>query len=449
MTIKKMSSEEAVAVDEQYVIHGWGYDPLVLVEGHGSIVIDNEGKEYIDCMSQAHVANIGHSHPRYVSAVQEQVERISHVQTWHVSIPRAELARKVAGIAPGRMKNNCKVYFSCGGSEANETALKFAMLTTGKKQIVTTYYSYFGGTLALAGLADPMNTPGHAWFRENANTYPGISHIPAPYCYRCPFGLKPDSCDVQCATYLEQHLNHSTADDVAAFITEPIKSGVGGNIMPRREEYWTIIQDICERHGVLLIVDEVVSGMGRTGKMWSCELWGFEPDILTTAKPIGGGIPLGATIIRDDLVPPGLGTEAWHHFTQGGAPIAAAAGIAVVDIILEENLPDKAARQGARMLEKLEAMRERHPLIGEVRGAGLLIGVELVTDRESKEPAADAGQKIYEECLRNGVIFGHYPAGIIHIKPPLAISDEQADKALDVLERAISSVAAGHGSERN
>ncbi|WP_196807908.1 aspartate aminotransferase family protein [Mycobacterium sp. 141] len=441
MEINDMSTEDAVKLDSKHVIHGWGYDPLVLVEGHGSIVVDNEGREYIDCMSQAHVANIGHSHPRYVAAVKDQVERISHVQTWHVSIPRAELARKVADIAPGKMRNNCKIYFSCGGSEANETALKFAMVTTGKKQIVTTYYSYFGGTLALAGLADPGNTPGHAWFRERANTYPGISHIPAPYCYRCPFNLKPDSCDVECATYLDQHLTHSTAGDVAAFITEPIKSGVGGNIMPCRKEYWSIIQDICEKHGVLLIIDEVVSGMGRTGKVWSCELWGFEPDILTTAKPIGGGIPLGATIIRDDLVPSGLETEAWHHFTQGGSPIAAAAGIAVVDVMLEENLPAKAERQGDRMLKRLNELRDRHQLIGDVRGAGLLIALELVTDRNTKEPAVEQGRRVYEESMRNGVIFGHYPAGTIHIKPPLAISDDQADRVLEVLDNALTSAA--------
>src|SRR5690625_42766 len=245
--IKELSTDELIALDKDYVIHGWGYDPIVLVEGKGSIVKDSNGKEYIDCMSQAHVANIGHSHPRYIEAVKNQIDQISHVQTWHVSAPRTRLGEKMADIAPGSMKNNCKIYFSGSGSEANETALKFALITTGKKQIITTYYSYFGGTLTLAGLADPGNTPGHDWFRERVNTLRDGCQIPAPNCYRCPFKFTRDTCDVQCATFLEEHIQPSTGkDDVAAFFAEPIKSGVGDKIMPRRKEYWPIIQEICK-----------------------------------------------------------------------------------------------------------------------------------------------------------------------------------------------------------
>jgi 4-aminobutyrate aminotransferase-like enzyme len=428
--------------DEKYIIHGWGFDPTIIVEGKGCIVKDAAGKEYIDCMSQAHVANIGHSHPKYVEAVKDQVSRISHVQTWHVNAQRSVLGEKLADISPGKMRNNSKIYFSCGGSEANETAIKFALFTTKKKQIVSTYYSYFGGTLALASLADPMNTPGHSKLRESVNTWPGCSLIPAPYCYRCPFSKTPATCDVECARFLEQHILHSTAQDVAAFIVEPIKSGVGGNLIPIRKDYWDVIQEICRKYDILLILDEVVTGMGRSGEIWSSELYDIEPDIFTTAKALGGGMPIGATVIRADLVPEGLGTEAWHHFTMGSAPIVSVAGIAAIDVMLEEELPQKARRQGKRMLRRLKEMQKRHPLIGDVRGAGLLIAVELVRDRGTKERATTEGQEVYEIALQNGVIFGHYPAGVIHIKPPLAISDELADRVLDVLDAALSQVEA-------
>lgn len=437
---ESLTAEEIIEKDRKYTIHGWGYSPITLVEGRGSIVRDINGREYIDCLSQtAGVLGVGHSHPKYLNAVKSQLDKISHTLTMFVNPPRAELAEKLASIAPGRMRNNIKTYFSSGGSEANETALKFAMLTTKKKEVVSVWHAYHGGTLGL------MSLLGQSWHHQGFVRFPGFSQIPNAYSYRCPFGKShdPDTCDIEAAQFLEDHIKYGTANDVAAFIIEPIQ-GNGGHTYPFNREYFKVIREICDKHDILLIIDEVQTGMGRTGKIWASDYFGIEPDILTSAKALGGGMPISATMIRSDLVPPSLLDEQWHIFTMGGGPVECAAANAAIEIMQEERLPEKAARQGERVTRRLREFMSDHPLIGEVRGPGLFVGVELVKSRRTKEPAFDETVKVFSKCLENGVLFGiSAKAGfgnVIKIKPPLSIPDELMDKSLDVLDRALTEV---------
>lgn len=433
-----VSVEEVLKKDKEFCIHGWGYSPITLVEGRGALVKDIEGKEFIDCLSQtAGVLGVGHTHPRVVEAIKEQVEEISHVLTMFVNVPRAELAEKLAEIAPGKLKNNVKTYFSCGGSEANETALKFTMKVTKKHGAISVYHSYHGGTLAL------MSLLGQSPHRAGYPRFPGFHQIPNAYCYRCFHGKTYPECDFECARGLENLLKYEPKDSVGAFILEP-SQGNGGHTTPPSPEYFKIIRETCDKYDVLFIADEVQTGMGRTGKIWGCDYFGVTPDIFTAAKAIGGGLPVSSTSIRSDLVPEDIMTGQWHIFTMGGGPVLCAAASAAIDVMLEEKLPDKAARQGERMTKRLKEMQKEHPLIGEVRGPGLFIGVELVKDRETKEPAADEALQVFNKSLDRGVLFGvSVVAGVgnvIKIKPPLSITDEHADKALDVLDAALTEV---------
>ncbi len=434
-----VTKEEVLKKDKKYCLHGWGYSPIVLVEGHGAIIKDIDGKEYIDALGQtAGVLGIGHSHPKYVKAVQEQVAKISHTLTMFTNAPRAELAKRLSDIAPGTMKGKAMSYFACGGTEANEGALKLAMQITGRHEAISVHYSYHGGSLAM------MSLLGQSYITGGYPRFPGFSQIPNAYCYRCEFGQTYPGCDFECARALEKQVKYGASKDgVAAFILEPIQ-GNGGHQCPPSGEYFKIIRETCDKYGIMFIADEIQTGMGRTGKMWACDYYGVTPDIFTTAKALGGGLPISATVIKADLVPEDLLQKQWHIFTFGGGPVLCAAGNAVLDVMQEEKLEQKAARQGARMTKRLKEMENEHPLIGEVRGPGLFIGVELVKDKKTKEPAIEEAGKVFAMCLDRGVFFGVSNIGgvgnIIKIKPPLAIPDDQADKCLDVLGDVLTEI---------
>lgn len=434
-----VSKEDIIKQDKEHTLHGWGYSPIVMVEGKGAIVKDINGKEYIDALGQtAGVLGIGHSHPKYVKAVQDQVAKISHVLTMFTSPPRAELTKKLSDIAPGKMKGKALSYIACGGSEANEGALKLAMQITGRHEAISVHYSYHGGTLAL------MSLLGQSYIIGGYPRFPGFSQIPNAYCYRCAFGQSYPGCDFECARALEGQVKYGASKDgVAAFILEPVQ-GNGGHQCPPDAEYFKIIRETCDKYGIMFIADEIQTGMGRLGKTWGCDYYGVTPDIFTTAKAIGGGMPVSATVINKDLVPEKMLEEQWHIFTFGGGPVLCAAANAAIEIMQEEKLADKAARQGDRMTKRLKEMMDEHSIIGEVRGPGLFIGVELVKDRKTKKPAIDEAGQVFAKCLERGVFFGVSNIGgvgnIIKIKPPLAIPDEQADKCLDVLDEVLKEV---------
>ena len=433
-----LKSKELLELDKKYVIRGWPAKPIVVVDGEGAIFRDIEGKEYIDFFSQtAGVTLLGHKHPKLVEAVKAQAEKIMHVFTGFITEERITLAKKLSEIAPGKMRNNIHTFFSSGGSESVETALKYAMLKTGKREVIGLWMAYHGATLAT------MTLVGQAPRRLGLPSFPGFHLIPCAYCYRCWFGKDPDTCDLECARQLEYEIRYGTSGDVAAFIAEPIL-GAGGHQHPPRNEYWKIIRETCDKYGVLLIIDEVQTGLGRTGRIWASELFEIEPDILVSSKSLGSGMPLGATMVKSDLMEDQWLSRQWHIYTYGGSPIALAAGIAVINTILEEKLWEKAERLGNKLRKRLQEMMESHPLIGDIRGAGIFLGVELVKDRKTKKPAIEEAEKVQARCLEKGLWFGVnlYPGwgNTLKLKPPLVITDEQVDKAMDILEETLGEV---------
>jgi 4-aminobutyrate aminotransferase-like enzyme len=429
------STQEALKRDKQFLVHGWGYIPIDVVKGQGSKFWDSDGKEYIDMLSQtAGVVGIGHCNPKVVAAVKDQVEKSMHVLTSFVIDPRTQFSEKLAAVAPGKMKNNCKMYISSGGSEANEVALKMAMIATGKNEVISTYFSYHGGTLAELGLLGQSYSRGGPWQR-----YPGFYQIPNAYCYRCYFGQKKESCGLECAEALQYAIRYGSAGNVAAFIQEPVP-GNGGHMVPPKA-YFKRIREICDENKILYITDEVQTGVGRSGKWWATEYFEVEPDILTTSKAIGGGMPIAATVIRNGILPEQLIDDQWHIFTFGGSPVSCAAGAATIDFINEEKLPEKAARQGARLASRLNEMMGKYKSVGDVRPMGMFIGVEIVKDKATKEPWFAGAGNIFGLALNKGALFGTNGArgngNIIKLKPPLILTDAEADKAMDILEESI------------
>jgi len=432
-------AREFIDRDLQHVVHGWGFNPVVLVEAHGSIVKDINGKEYIDCISQtAGPVGIGHNHPKVVAALKKYLDSggILHSFKGAVNIPRVELAEKLSKITPRGLN---KIYFTSGGSEAVETAVKGAMRITKKKEVISFQLGYHGGTIACLSLGQP-------WHREGVPIVPGFRQIAPPYCYRCPWGKIYPECELECSHALERMIKYGSQNDVAAFILEPIL-GNGGHIFPPSPEYGKIIRETADKYGVLVIADEIQTGLGRTGRMWGSEFIGLKPDILIISKILGGGLPIGAAIFDERLVDKELQTATWHAFTFSGNPLICTAASAAVDVVVEENLPAKAAETGKLMTAKLKKMQEKHSIIGDVRGPGLFIGAELVTNRKTKEPATKEILKILPESYNRGAIFGldKQPGvgNVVKIKPPLSIPHELADKALDILDSCLTDLEKG------
>lgn len=432
----EMSTQDAIKRDKKFLVHGWGYIPIDVVKGQGAKFWDSDGKEYIDMLCQtAGVVGIGHCHPKVVAAVKEQAEKSFHILTSFINDPRTVFAEKLAAVAPGSMKNNCKMYISSGGSEANEVALKMAMLATGKNEVISTYFAYHGGTLAELSLLGQSYSRTGPWPR-----FPGFHQIPNAYCYRCTFGQKPESCGLECAEALRHAIKYGTHGNVAAFIQEPVP-GNGGHMVPPKA-YFKRIREICDEYKVLYILDEVQTGVGRSGKWWAAEYFEVDPDIFVTSKAIGGGMPVAATVIRNGLLPEHIIDDQWHIFTFGGSPISCAAGAATIDVVNEEKLPEKAARQGARITKRLEEMMKSYKSIGDVRSMGMFIGVEIIKDKQTKEPWFEGAGNIFSLALGKGALYGTNGArgqgNIVKLKPPLNLTDAEADKALDILEESIA-----------
>jgi len=432
------SEKELVEKDKKYMIHGWGYSPIVYVEGKGSVLKDINGREYIDALStMAGPTGIGHLHPKVVEAVKSQAERLTCAPAWATNIPKIELCEKLAKITPPRLTKFC---FACGGSESVEAALKGAMRITGKKEIISLVMGNHGQTIATMALS-------HRCRREGYIPIPGFRQIPPPYCYRCPYGKTYPGCNLECARALEFMIKYGTYNDVAAFIVEPCMSAAG-HIAPPTKDYFQIIRETCDKYHILLIDDEIQTGLGRLGKMWGCEYFEFQPDILIIGKALGGGvIPISAVAFREDIVTPDLEKEGSHIFTFSGHPIQCAAASATIDVVIEENLPQRAAEIGKIMMDRLRVMQRNHRLIGDVRGAGLFIGVELVKDKETKEEAVVEASKVMAECEKRGVLFCLSHVGgvgnTIKIKPPMNISKELALRALEILDDVLSEIEKG------
>jgi len=406
-------------------------EPITLVEGKGATLKDSTGKQYIDAFAGISVVNAGHCNPVIIEAAKQQMERLVHAcaYVYHLQ-PVADLAEKLAGLFGGSLGVS---FFSNSGAESVECGLKLARKFTKRHELIGLMCSFHGrtfGTLSVTGQAG----------RRGYGMGPYLSSVsfaPAPYCYRCQLGLTYPSCGIQCAKILEDVINYSTSDNVAGFIAEPVM-GEGGIIVPP-PEYFLEIKKILSRHGILYIADEVQSGFGRTGRMFGFEHYGVTPDIVCMAKGIADGFPLGACTTRREI---GDSFDPGDHLsTFGGNPISCAAAIANIDYMLKERLPDKAARHGEYVTKRLAELAEKNELIGEVRGKGLMIGVELV--KNSKAPAPEETVKVRDLCREKGVLVGHggVRGNVIRIQPPLVISHEQLDTVMDVLDQSLRAVA--------
>jgi len=429
----KFTEKEYVEKDKKYIVHSWGFSPLVQAEGKGCIVKDINGKEYIDCLSQmAGPAGVGISHPKVVAAVKDQVEKLACGMAWCPNMPRTELAEKLSKITPPGMT---KFFFATTGGESNEFAIKTAIKITKRKEVIGVYFAYHGGTIALMSL-------GHPWHRVGMPTVPGFRQIPSPYCYRCSYGQRYPSCNLECAKALEEMIQFGTYHDVAAFIMEPIL-GMGGHIVPP-EGYFKIIREVCDRYNVLFITDEIQTGFGRTGKMWAIDHYGVVPDIMVVSKALGGGVPISAAVFREEIVSPELEEDPYHVYTNQGIPLSCAAASAVVDIVVEENMPGKAEKMGVFWHDRLRELEEKHAIIGDIRAKGLYVGVELVKDRKTKERAPQEALRVLEECQKRGVLFAlsnkRGVGNVIKIKPPMVITEGLSSTALEVFDEALGIV---------
>jgi 4-aminobutyrate aminotransferase len=406
-----------------------GVEPVVVVRGSGRTLVDADGKEYLDGFSGISVVNAGHNHPRVLAAAREQMEQLVHCCSYVYHVPVVgRLAEKLAEITPGDL---AKSFFSTSGAEANEGAMRLAKQATGRREVVALTYGFHGrtiGTLSITGNSGRK--------RNNGPYLSGVAFGPAPYCYRCPLGLKYPSCDVACAHALKDVIRLQTGGDVAAFVVEPVL-GEGGIVTPP-PEYLSIAARIFHDDGALLIADEVQTGFGRTGKMFAVEhSEGVTPDIVTMAKGIASGFPLGAFTAPERLanaMKPGD-----HLSTFGGNPISCAAALANIAVIEEEHLVENARRRGEELLARFRPLQERCRLLGDVRGRGLMIGLELVRDRTTKEPApqeakaARAGLRERGVLVGVGGIFGN----VLRLQPPLSITADECARLADETERAL------------
>jgi 4-aminobutyrate aminotransferase/(S)-3-amino-2-methylpropionate transaminase len=427
----KQSTADIIDMYKKYVMTSCvkKLEPIVLVSGRGATVKDIEGKEYIDCWSGISVVNAGHCNPQVIDAAINQAKQLIHVCSYvYHAVPPAQLAAKLAEIMPAGLQ---KTFFGNSGAEAVECAMKIARKFTKKHEMIALMCSFHGrtlGSLTLTGQASRK--------RYSMGPYlSGIAFAPAPYCYRCFLGQEYPECGIQCAKMIEDVINYSTSNCVAAFIAEPIL-GEGGIIVPPKE-YFREAKKILDKYGILFIDDEVQTGFARTGKMFGIDHYGVNPDIVTTAKGIADGFPLGACTAKENI---GDAFEAGDHLsTFGGNPVSCAAAIANIDYILKENLPKQATNRGNYMIKRLEEIKERSKFIGEVRGKGLLIGVELVKDRETKTPASEEAVKVRDHCRERGVLVGHggVKGNVIRIQPPLVMNKQQMEKALQTLDEAL------------
>ncbi|MFB3828745.1 MAG: acetyl ornithine aminotransferase family protein [Bryobacteraceae bacterium] len=404
--------------------------PLVAARGEGAVVEDVDGNRFLDFNAGIAVVAAGHCHPRVVEAIQRQAARLIHMSgTDFYYEELVLLAEKLAAIAPGGIPR--RVAFGNSGAEAVECALKLARYHTGRDKFIAFLGAFHGRTMGALSL-----TARKAVQRRGFGPLmPGVFHTPYPYCYRCPFGRTPDTCAVECAQAVERLLDTvAPAEEVAAIVAEPVQ-GEGGYIVPPRK-FFDELQRIAAKHGILLILDEVQSGMGRTGRMWAAEHFGLAPDIFTVAKGIANGMPLGATVARADIMtwPPGA-----HASTFGGNPVSCAAALATIEL-LENELVENAAVMGAYLMDRMRDWPRRFRRVGEVRGLGLMIGIELVKDRQSREPARELRDRLETEAFQRGLLVLGAGESTLRLSPPLTLSRDQCDCAVEILEQCLERV---------
>src|SRR5881275_2553600 len=424
--VKTSSQSEIVRKHKEFLfpaVATYYQEPLALVKGEGFHVWDDKGDKYLDCFGGVLTVSVGHANPRVNEAIINQVNTISHTSTLYGNKPQSDLAEKLHQITPGRLK---KSFFTNSGTEADDTAVHAAKLATGRHERVVLRHSYSGRS------ATALSAMGHAPWRPLPAQLTGFVHARAPYCYRCPFKLTYPECGLACANDIEELIMTTTTSEIAAFMAEPIL-GVGGFIVPP-PGYFERAVEITKNHGGLFIADEVQTGWGRTGDKWfGIEHWDVEPDVMTFAKGMANGSPIGCTTTTDEIARtfPGL-----TFSTFGGNPVTSAAAVATIRYIEENDLPHNAAVVGGYLRERLEQLKEKYPVIGDVRGMGLMQAIECVEDRTTKTPAPGAVLKVFEETRKRGVLIGKGGlfGNVIRLGPPLIASKSDIDELVNALD---------------
>jgi 4-aminobutyrate aminotransferase/(S)-3-amino-2-methylpropionate transaminase len=429
MTDKFWGPEEIVKKKKEYIIpclYHFYQEPVQMVKGEGQYLFDSTGRKYLDFFAGVSVINAGHCHPEITERICRQVKTLQHVCNIYLTQPMLELAEKLAEITPGRLQ---KSFFCNSGTEANEGALLLAKIATGRSELLGLQDGLCGRTYLT------MSLTGLRFWRTDPNPAGGISFVPNAYCYRCPLNLSYPACDIACAEQVRQVIETSTSGEVAALIIEPIQGNAG--IVTPPPEYFPRLKEILDEYGALLIVDEVQSGFGRTGKWFAIENWDVEPDIMTMAKALGNGVPIGVFTalpeIADRYTRPGAST-------LGGNPVSMTAGLATLEVIEKEGLVQNAAKLGVYLREKLMELKDKHPLIGDVRGIGLMQGAELV--KNGKEPAFEEVDRILEIMKNNGIIIGKNGRlrNVLAFQPPLVINKDNVDEMISNLDKALTKV---------
>jgi 4-aminobutyrate aminotransferase len=404
-------------------------EPLVVERAMDQYVWDAEGRQYLDFLGGIVTISVGHANEYVNKRLHDQIDKLTHISPLFVQEPQARLAQHLAGITPNAALT--KSFFTNSGTEANEMAILTARCYTGSSDIIALRHSYHGRS-ALA-----MSLTGHAPWRQGM-MQPGVVLAHNAYCYRCPFGLTYPGCEVRCATDVEELIRTSTPGRVAGIIAEPVQ-GVGGYIVPP-PEYFGILAKIVRNYGGVFISDEVQTAWGRTGDKWfGIEHWGVEPDIMTSAKGLGNGLPIGLTIARAEVADSVKGLTL---STFGGNPLATTAAKAVIEYIEAGNLRANVASVGGYLRRRLEEMKDKHPIIGDVRGMGLIQGMELVRDRVTKEPAPRETLAMLEAMRDEGVLCGKggLYGNVLRVTPPMNISASDVDLFAERLDRAFSRV---------
>ncbi len=433
----QLTSEQVRAKHREFMlpaVANYYAESVVLTDGQGSRVRDLDGKEYLNFFGGILTVSVGHNNARVNAAVMKQVQRLSHVSTLYPTVPMVELAEKLVQVAPGNLK---KAFFTASGTEADETAVALAQVHTGTTELIALRHGYSGRSMLAQSLT------AHSNYRAVPTQIAGIKHGLSPYCYRCPLKLEPGTCGIACAKDLEELIKTTTTGRIAGMLAEPIQ-GVGGFITPPKE-YFEIAAEIVRRHGGVMIIDEVQTGFGRTGKMWGAEQYNVEPDIMTGAKGIANGYPLAMTLCTPAIAE---SFKAATISTFGGNPVSCAAASAVLDEITEHKLVENAAARGAELRAGLEGLQKKYPkTIGDVRGMGLMQALELVVDETIRDrtPNPKATAQLFEETKKRNLLIGKggLYANTVRIAPALNVGKADIEDALKLLDESFAAMGVG------
>jgi alanine-glyoxylate transaminase / (R)-3-amino-2-methylpropionate-pyruvate transaminase len=440
MSDRKWTSAELRAKHKEVLFPSVGTfyeDAVCLDEGHGARLKDLDGREYLDFFGGILTVSVGQTHPKVNAAIKAQVDRLGHVSTLYPTVGIVELAEKLLRLAPGKIGRAGKAFFTASGTEADETAVALAQMSTGRQELIALRHGYSGRSMLAQSLT------ANSKYRAVQSQIAGIKHAHSPYCYRCPYGATVEHCGFKCATDLEELIQTTTTGQIAGFLAEPIQ-GVGGFIVAP-DGYFKVAVDIVKKYGGIFICDEVQTGFGRTGsKMWGIEHHeGVEPDVMTMAKGIANGMPIGACLAT---VPVADSWKVGNISTYGGNPISTAAANATIDVIVDEKLPENAAIMGKLLREGLDTLKRKYGrTVGDVRGRGLMQALELVKDETANDrtPDPQSTSRLFEETKKRGLLIGRggLYGNVVRISPPLNVTREQIDEGLRALDESFAAFA--------